>query len=133
MAPRKKENAEPTRRSTRTVSQSSTVLDTTSAPKKREIEDHAIENKAPESKKAKNALGVGDKLPNIALQDEDGNSINIVDITSEKGIILFAYPKASTPGCTKQVYFSFFMKLIVFFSRHVDFVIFSLRFLRKII
>src|SRR5271169_4006548 len=110
MAPRKKESAEPTRRSTRTVSQSSTVPETqsTSAAKKREhVADDSVMTThvaAPEAKKAKTSLAVGDKLPDITLLDEEGNTVQIVDITYEKGVILFAYPKASTPGCTKQVY-----------------------------
>lgn len=117
MAPRKKESAPPTRRSARTVSQSSTVTatDVPSESKKREIEDPALGNQAPEAKKAKSGLGIGDKLPDITLHDEDGNSVKIGDITSEKGIILFAYPRASTPGCTKQVChapFSIFVWLI---------------------
>jgi thioredoxin-dependent peroxiredoxin len=105
MAPRKKENVEPTRRSTRTVSQSSTAIaiDPPPTAKKRETEDHGNDNPAPESKKAKNGLGVGDKLPDITLHDEEGNPVKINEITFEKGIILFAYPRASTPGCTKQV------------------------------
>ena len=106
MAPRKKENAEPTRRSARTVSQSSTaiVIDPPPAAKKREMEDHANDNPTTESKKAKSRLGVGDKLPDITLQDEEGNPVKINQIAFEKGIILFAYPRASTPGCTKQVF-----------------------------
>jgi peroxiredoxin Q/BCP len=102
MAPRKKENAEPTRRSTRTVSQSSTAVVNEPA-KKREMDDHANDNPAPESKKAKSGLGVGDKFPDITLHDEEGNPVKINEIAFEKGIILFAYPRASTPGCTKQV------------------------------
>src|SRR5271169_2550265 len=92
MAPRKKESALPTRRSARTVSQSSTVTatDVPSESKKRETEDPAIGDQASEAKKAKKGLGIGDKLPDITLHDEDGNSIKIGDITSEKGIILFA-------------------------------------------
>jgi len=67
---------------------------------------------APEAKKAKKGLAVGDKLPDLALLDEDGNEVKVVDITSEKGIILFAYPKASTPGCTKQVNFARLFKKV---------------------
>src|SRR5271155_1543798 len=106
MAPRKKESAEPTRRSARTVSQSCTAAETTtpSATKKRENDELAMPHvSAPEAKKAKTSLAVGDKLPDITLLDEEGNTVQIVDITHEKGVILFAYPRASTPGCTKQV------------------------------
>lgn len=108
MAPRKKESAEPTRRSTRTVSQSSSVIATTSTdpPKKRVNESVAnTEDAAHEAKKAKKNLGIGDRLPDITLQDEDGNTVRIIDVALEKGFILFAYPRASTPGCTKQVIF----------------------------
>jgi peroxiredoxin Q/BCP len=110
MAPRKKESAEPTRRSTRVVSQSSTTpakesVKSPKTPKKRNVEKtEEPENKIDvPAKKAKKGLIIGDKLPDLTLKDEEGNDINIIDITFEKGIILFAYPKASTPGCTKQV------------------------------
>jgi peroxiredoxin Q/BCP len=115
MPPKKKESTEPTRRSSRVVSQSSTTSANeapkpakpsapTPAPKRAAEKPTAPE---PESvKKAKKGLVVGDKLPDITLQDETGSDVKIVDITFEKGIILFAYPKASTPGCTKQVLYT---------------------------
>jgi len=133
MAPRKKESAEPTRRSTRTVSQSSavTATESTSATKKRDVEEPTA---PPEPKKAKKVLGMGDKLPDITLLDEDGNTVKIIDITFEKGFILFAYPRASTPGCTKQVSSSppsVLSRLIG--ARPADFAIFSPKFLQRII
>jgi len=112
MPSKRKEPTEPSRRSTRVVSQSSTtsakeapkptkVLAPTPAPKRAAEKPAASEPKS--VKKAKKGLVVGDKLPDLTLQDETGSDVKIVDITFEKGIILFAYPKASTPGCTKQV------------------------------
>ena len=102
MAPRRKEGAEPTRRSTRTVSQSSPAAPEPSfVTTKRETEHPGDNPTAP--KKAKFGLGVGDILPDVTVQDEEGNPVKIADITVDKGIVLFAYPKASTPGCTKQV------------------------------
>jgi peroxiredoxin Q/BCP len=107
MPAKKKEPTEPTRRSTRVVSSSSTTTkESPPTTLKRAIEKPTIdvqEEKETPAKKAKKGLGMGDKLPDITLQDEEGNDIKVVDIASEKGIILFAYPKASTPGCTKQV------------------------------
>jgi len=110
MARKQKEPTEPTRRSTRVASLASTTTSTTTKPaappaapaKKRVAEDKEGTSTAPAVKKAKKELGVGEKLPDISLLDEEGNAVKVVDITSEKGIILFAYPKASTPGCTKQ-------------------------------
>jgi thioredoxin-dependent peroxiredoxin len=68
-----------------------------------ELTTEETSEKPPEAKKAKTGLAIGDKLPDIDLVDEDGNPVKVREIASEKGIILFAYPKASTPGCTKQV------------------------------
>lgn len=47
------------------------------------------------------ALNVGDTVPAFKLSDQNGN---IVDGQSfkNKWTILFFYPKADTPGCTKQ-------------------------------
>src|ERR1700686_2657382 len=104
MPAKKKETTEQTRRSTRVVSSSSTITkESPPATLKRPIEKPATEEKETPAKKAKKGLGIGDKLPDVTLQDEEGNDINVVDIASEKGIVLFAYPKASSPGCTKQV------------------------------
>jgi hypothetical protein len=146
MAPRRKESREPTRRSARTLSQSAFAL--SSAPRKRGNEEEEIPVTAspvlaaPEAKKAKTSLGIGDKLPDIKLQDEDGNAVRIVDIASEKGIILFAYTRASTPGCTKQVHFTAFStppsprnfpRVIIILFRRVGSEMFSGKCLRGII
>ena len=44
-------------------------------------------------------LKVGDKAPNFTSKDQNGNSISLSDYKSKK-LVLFFYPKASTPGCT---------------------------------
>lgn len=46
-------------------------------------------------------LQVGDTAPAFTLPDADGNSVNLSDFQGRKVIIYF-YPAASTPGCTKQ-------------------------------
>ncbi len=46
-------------------------------------------------------LKVGDKAPNFEAQDQDGNTIKLSDYKGKK-LVLFFYPKASTPGCTKE-------------------------------
>lgn len=46
-------------------------------------------------------LKVGDKVPNFTALDQDGNSISLSDYQG-KQIIVFFYPKASTPGCTME-------------------------------
>lgn len=52
-------------------------------------------------KKAMKTLKVGDKVPSFSSKDQDGNSINLSDYLGKK-LIVFFYPKASTPGCTAE-------------------------------
>jgi peroxiredoxin Q/BCP len=46
-------------------------------------------------------LAVGDKAPAFSLPDADGNTVKLSDFKGRKVIVYF-YPAASTPGCTKQ-------------------------------
>ena len=46
-------------------------------------------------------LKIGDKAPNFTLPDKDGKEISLSDFLGKKVVIYF-YPKDSTPGCTKQ-------------------------------
>ena len=44
---------------------------------------------------------VGEKAPDFELPNQDGKLIKLSDFLGKK-VILFAYPKADTPGCTTQ-------------------------------
>ncbi|MDY6869480.1 MAG: thioredoxin-dependent thiol peroxidase [Actinomycetota bacterium] len=46
-------------------------------------------------------LAVGDTAPAFSLPDADGNIVSLSDYKGRKVIVYF-YPAASTPGCTKQ-------------------------------
>ena len=46
-------------------------------------------------------LQVGDKAPAFGLPDADGNTVKLSDYKGRRVIVYF-YPAASTPGCTKQ-------------------------------
>lgn len=46
-------------------------------------------------------LKVGDKAPEFTAKDNEGNSIKLIDYKGKK-VVLFFYPKASTPGCTVE-------------------------------
>mgnify|MGYP001951316885 CR=1 FL=1 len=48
-----------------------------------------------------NTLKVGDKVPNFSSIDESGNPIHLSDYAGKK-LVVFFYPKASTPGCTVE-------------------------------
>ncbi|MFJ4168673.1 thioredoxin-dependent thiol peroxidase [Paenarthrobacter sp. NPDC089714] len=43
----------------------------------------------------------GDPAPDFTLTDKDGSRISLSDFRGKKTIVYF-YPAASTPGCTKQ-------------------------------
>ncbi|MDG4667854.1 thioredoxin-dependent thiol peroxidase [Mycobacterium sp. 236(2023)] len=46
-------------------------------------------------------LEAGDTAPAFSLPDADGNTVKLSDYKGRKVIVYF-YPAASTPGCTKQ-------------------------------
>ena len=46
-------------------------------------------------------LKVGDSAPNFTAKDEQGNTISLSDYAGKK-LVVFFYPKASTPGCTAE-------------------------------
>ncbi len=46
-------------------------------------------------------LQVGDKAPDFKAFDEQGQTISLTDYKGKK-LIVFFYPKASTPGCTAE-------------------------------
>jgi len=47
-------------------------------------------------------LSVGNPAPDFTLQDSDGNSYSLSSYTEKNPVIIYFYPKAGTPGCTKQ-------------------------------
>lgn len=47
------------------------------------------------------SLKAGDKAPNFEAKDQNGNLIKLADYSGKK-LVLFFYPKASTPGCTAE-------------------------------
>ncbi|WP_339841125.1 thioredoxin-dependent thiol peroxidase [uncultured Maribacter sp.] len=48
-----------------------------------------------------NTLKIGDKVPSFTAKDQDGTTISLEDYKGKK-LIVFFYPKASTPGCTAE-------------------------------
>lgn len=48
-----------------------------------------------------NRLAEGDKAPQFTLDDDNGNSISLADLTGKK-VLAYFYPKAMTPGCVTQ-------------------------------
>lgn len=48
------------------------------------------------------ALQVGDKAPDFKLKDADGKEFSLSSNEDKTWSVLYFYPKAGTPGCTKQ-------------------------------
>ena len=46
-------------------------------------------------------LSPGDAAPDFALPDADGNEVSLSSLRGTK-VVLYVYPAAMTPGCTKQ-------------------------------
>ncbi len=46
-------------------------------------------------------LKAGDKAPDFSAKDEQGNTISLSDYKGKK-LVIFFYPKASTPTCTTE-------------------------------
>ncbi len=48
-----------------------------------------------------NTLKVGDKVPDFTVNNQDSEAVSLSDYKGKK-LIVFFYPKASTPGCTAE-------------------------------
>ena len=46
-------------------------------------------------------LKIGDKAPNFESTNQKGESVKLSDFAGKK-LVVFFYPKASTPGCTAE-------------------------------
>lgn len=46
-------------------------------------------------------LKIGDKAPDFSGTDQNGSTVQLKDFIGKK-VVLFFYPKASTPGCTAE-------------------------------
>ena len=44
-------------------------------------------------------MNIGDKMPSILGLDQNGNEITLESLAGKK-VILYAYPKDNTSGCT---------------------------------
>jgi peroxiredoxin Q/BCP len=47
-------------------------------------------------------LKVGDKAPNFELKGSDGKTYKLSDFQGKKPVVVAWFPKAFTPGCTKE-------------------------------
>lgn len=47
-------------------------------------------------------LSVGDNAPDFTLQSTEGKTLSLGDFADRRAVVLYFYPKADTPGCTKE-------------------------------
>lgn len=49
-------------------------------------------------------LEPGDKAPDFTLPTADGTTVRLADLaqSTDKGVVVYFYPAAATPGCTKE-------------------------------
>jgi len=54
------------------------------------------------NKKSDKALGIGDKVPEFTLLDQNGKEFNVKEHLEKQAMVIYFYPKDDTPGCTKE-------------------------------
>ena len=47
-------------------------------------------------------MKIGDRAPDFELEDETGSPRKLADMLANGPVVLYFYPKAMTPGCTKE-------------------------------
>jgi thioredoxin-dependent peroxiredoxin len=47
-------------------------------------------------------IKVGDAIPEVNLQSQTGETVNLKSFNGNKCVVLYFYPKDDTPGCTKE-------------------------------
>src|ERR1700676_4069219 len=54
------------------------------------------------SEQTNGKLSVGDSIPAVTAQDQDGHSVNLAEAGKTGYTLVYFYPKAMSPGCTAQ-------------------------------
>jgi len=84
------------------VTKKRTAGDDGKAAKKAKSDPESEEEPEAGDSSALSLIDIGGSLPDLTLKNEKGEDIQVANLASEKGVILFLVPKADTPGCTNQ-------------------------------
>lgn len=74
-------------------------------PPKRKTKKSDADAVSKVNKKQKSSkLAIGDNVDSVdvTLMKEDESTVTLSELTKDKGAVIFLYPRANTPGCTKQ-------------------------------
>ncbi|MEY2615733.1 MAG: thioredoxin-dependent peroxiredoxin [Verrucomicrobiota bacterium] len=58
--------------------------------------------KAVSSQRTKGKLTIGDSIPAVTAEDQDGSQVDLASVGNSGYMLVYFYPKAMTPGCTAQ-------------------------------
>ncbi len=58
--------------------------------------------KAVSNQRTNGKLNIGDAIPAVTAEDQNGNIVNLAEAGSSGYTLVYFYPKAMTPGCTAQ-------------------------------
>ncbi len=47
-------------------------------------------------------IKIGEAAPDFSLEDENGKTFTLADYKNKSPVVIYFYPKANTPGCTKE-------------------------------
>jgi thioredoxin-dependent peroxiredoxin len=47
-------------------------------------------------------VSVGSPVPDFSLPDQHGNMFHLSSLVGKKNVVIYFYPKDSTPGCTRE-------------------------------
>jgi peroxiredoxin Q/BCP len=50
----------------------------------------------------KDKVETGDKAPEFALKNQNGETVSLKDFLGKKAVVVYFYPKDMSPGCTKE-------------------------------
>jgi thioredoxin-dependent peroxiredoxin len=75
----------------------------------------AVEEQTPAPTAGKSAMAEGAKAPAFRLPRDGGDTVSLADYAGKK-LVLFFYPRADTPGCTKEAID--FTRLASAFAQH---------------
>jgi peroxiredoxin len=86
-----------------TVAKPKAVATTNAVAKAEVLAKPSAPKKMPAAKGASSSPGlVGKKAPAFTLPDQDGKPVSLASLVAKGPVVLYFYPKDSTPGCTVE-------------------------------